>query len=375
MKTKICYFINSAWYFELHWIERATAVLNAGYDVYLLAKFDDVSIYERLTKLGFKCVDTKIQEQNLNPLSFLSDTVRSFKFLKEIDPDIVHSITIKPGFISCLWVRFNNKKLVYSFVGLGRIFESNLKLFKLIRFFVVRAYRMIFSNLNCKVIFEHAVDRDKIIDLVKIPKEKTIIIDGAGINIDYFSYAIEPVFSHVKVLFASRMLWSKGLDTLIKVKEILRRDNVNFELLVAGIMVNNDRDAIKLSQIELWHNCGDITWLGQRNDVKELIEGVNIVALPSVYAEGIPRIILEAGAIGRASVTYNVGGCGSLIIDGYNGFIVEKNNIKEFSDKLSRLIVSDVERNKMGINARKRVVESYSSIDVIAKTISVYQDL
>ncbi|MDN3809982.1 hypothetical protein QWY66_08335 [Klebsiella aerogenes] len=38
MKRKLCYFVNSAWYFELHWVDRGVAAIKSGYEVYVIAK-------------------------------------------------------------------------------------------------------------------------------------------------------------------------------------------------------------------------------------------------------------------------------------------------------------------------------------------------
>ncbi|EOY4629979.1 glycosyltransferase family 4 protein [Escherichia coli] len=375
MKIKICYFVNSAWYFELHWLDRALSVLEAGYDVYIFANYSDKSILDRFTSLGFKCIDSKIKEQNINPVVFFCDITRSFRTLNKINPDIVHSVTIKPGVISCLWARIRNKKMVYSFVGLGRVFESNKVIYQMVKFLIANMYRRFFLNIDCCILFEHKKDQQKIIELLDIPKNKTEVIDGAGINIDYFCYSTPPNNTKVKVFFASRMLWSKGLRTLIDASRILKLQGIEFEILVAGILVDNDRDAISITQIEEWHNSGDIIWLGKRSDIKELIESVDIVALPSVYSEGIPRILLEAGAIGRPVISFDTGGCGSLILNGYNGFLVPKGNVNLFSQKLGILISDPLERTKMGQNARKRVEEKYSSTVVIRKTVQIYNKL
>ncbi|MBS6123826.1 MAG: glycosyltransferase family 4 protein, partial [Veillonella sp.] len=344
-------------------------------DVYIFANFSDNSILERFTNLGFKCVDSKIKEQNINPIIFLSDIIRSFRTLNKINPDVLHCVTIKPGVISCLWSRIRNKKMVYSFVGLGRVFESNKIIYQIAKYLIANMYKRFFLNIDCCILFEHRKDQHKIIELLGIPENKTEVIDGAGINIDYFCYTSPPDNPKVKVFFASRMLWSKGLRTLIDASRILKLQGIEFEIVVAGIIVDNDRDAISITQIEEWHNSGDINWLGRRSDIKELIETVDIVALPSVYSEGIPRILLEAGAIGRPVISFDTGGCGSLILDGYNGFLVPKGNINVFSQKLGRLIMSPQERDRMGRNARKRVEEKYSSTVVIQKTVEIYRKL
>lgn len=70
MKSKLCYFVNSAWYFELHWLDRACAALHAGYEVYVIARFDDDDLMRRLNEKGLICFDSKIKETSLNPVFF-----------------------------------------------------------------------------------------------------------------------------------------------------------------------------------------------------------------------------------------------------------------------------------------------------------------
>ena len=372
MNKNICYFINSAWYFELHWKERAVAAIQAGYNVSLIARFDSHDILLRLQDLGIKCYESNINEKKINPFQFLYDCFRTFKLLNIINPDLLHSITIKPGVISCLWCKIKNKQLVYSFVGLGRVFENNTALYKVLRYLIIHLYRFLFSGIDCKITFEHKTDQEKIIKLIKLKQQKTIVIDGAGIDLNKFQYHEESSQCSSKVLFASRMLWSKGLADLLKAKKKLKAEGTDFEIIVAGIIVENDSDAISLPQVEKWHKTGEITWLGTRDDIKELIQHSSIVALPSVYAEGIPRILLEAGAVGRAAITYDVAGCNSLIKNGFNGIIVERKNIDQLADKIKWLLCDQKVRYRMGLNARALIESKYSSDIVIAETLKLY---
>ncbi|VFS24088.1 galactosyl transferase [Salmonella enterica subsp. enterica serovar Typhimurium] len=110
----------------------------------------------------------------------------------------------------------------------------------------------------------------------------------------------------------------------LKQKKILRQKNIHFVLNVAGILAEDDKDAIPLELIHHWHNEGLINWLGRSSNVYELIQKSNIVALPSIYPEGVPRLLLEASSVGRACIAYDTGGCDSLIIHNYNGLIVKK---------------------------------------------------
>lgn len=370
---KICYFINSDWYFELHWVERALAAKAAGYEIHVVSHFIGDDIRKKLTEKGFLCHNSFVSEQSINPLSFLGSWVQVWRLLKKIEPDVLHCITIKPCLMGGVFARIYNKPIILGFVGLGRVFMDNGFLMSAIRFFTLRAYNYIFKNKRCLLAFEHESDRERLLALSHAKKQQTVVIDGAGINPNIYHYSLEVNREKPIVLFASRLLWSKGLGDLVEVKRRLAAKGVDFELNVAGILSAGDTDAIPLSQIESWHQQGVINWLGRCNDVYSLIKAANVVALPSTYSEGVPRILLEAASVGRACIAYDVGGCQSLIIDEYTGSLVEKRNIELLAKKLEELLVSPAKRMEMGVRSRERIERKFASSLIINDTLKLYQ--
>lgn len=371
---KLCFYINSDWYFNLHWKERALAAKDNGYEVHVVCNFENLKILDDFERLGIKPHNSRMSEQSLNPVIIIRDIIRSLHIIKKINPDILHCITIKPCLIGGFYAKIFNKNLVVSFVGLGRVFSSKSARYELIKSKVSAFYRWISTKDNVFFLFEHELDRETIISITGIDSQKTMVIDGAGIDTEQFKYTSDPDNSHPVVLFASRLIWSKGLSDLIEAKKILEKKGVFFVLKVAGISVKNDPDSIPESVIKKWSDANDIIWLGQRDDVKTLIEESNIVALPSVYAEGVPRILIEAAAIGRPSIAYNTGGCSSIIVNDVTGFIVNK-NIDELVCKLEMLIKNKEMRLHFGINSRAWVMSRFCSTFVIQKTLGVYNEL
>ncbi|TKI05757.1 glycosyltransferase family 4 protein [Martelella alba] len=370
---KICYFINSDWYFELHWVERAMAAMSAGYEIHVISHFSDKSIKDRLTTLGMICHNSNVAEQSINPVKFLLSSFTVWRLLDCIKPDALHCITIKPCLMGGFYAHRHHKPIILSFVGLGRVFMVSNLLMGIIRWLTLHSYKYIFSNKKCLLAFEHEHDRDMLIDLTHVDPGQTVVIDGAGINPDIYRYSMETLWEKPVVLFASRLLWSKGLGDLVEVKRRLARKGIEFQLNVAGITVADDADAIPMEQIELWRRQGLINWLGKCADVYSLIQAANVVALPSVYSEGIPRILLEAASVGRACIAYDVGGCQSLIIDDYSGSLVEKRNIGLLADKLEFLLTSPNKRAEMGIHGRERVENKFASSLIIENTLQLYQ--
>ncbi|SQI36029.1 Uncharacterised protein [Serratia plymuthica] len=93
---KICYFINSDWYFDLHWVERAFAAKAAGYEIHVVSHFVGDDILQKLTEKGFVCHNSSVSEQSINPFHFVGSLFKVWRLLKKINPDVLHCITIKP---------------------------------------------------------------------------------------------------------------------------------------------------------------------------------------------------------------------------------------------------------------------------------------
>lgn len=375
---RICFLINSDWYFELHWLERALAARDAGYDIHIICHFVSGDIKARLESIGFTCHNSLILAHSLNPLSFMVSSIKVWNIIRKIEPDILHCITIKLCIIGGGYAKIKNKPVILNFAGLGRVFDLNSRSPKFVRWGALVFYKFIFKNKKARLVFEHKKDQKKLVSLTGVDVNRSEVIDGAGINTDLFPYTPESLVkspSVPTVLFASRMIWSKGLYDLISVKKILKNCGVEFKLNVAGIIIPEDADAMPLSILEQWHREGDINWLGKSNNVCQLIMESNVVALPSNYSEGVPRILLEAASIGRASISYDVGGCESLILDGENGFLIEAKDINAFAVKLKLLLEDPDLRHSMGVAGRKLALNKFSSSIVITKNLNLYNSI
>lgn len=349
------------------------AAKSAGYEIHVVSHFVGEEIKDRLSALGMICHNSSVSEQSMNPLVFIGSLFSIWRVLKRINPEALHCITIKPCLMGGLFARWYKKPIILSFVGLGRVFMEQKLHMKIIRWLTLHCYKTIFRNKKCLLAFEHEHDRNTLISLTGVSPAQTVVIDGAGINPDIYRYSIETLHDKPVVLFASRLLWSKGLGDLIEAKRRLKARGIEFELNVAGISVADDPDGIPMAQIEQWQKEALINWLGKRSDVCNLIEHANVVALPSVYSEGIPRILLEAASVGRACIAYDVGGCQSLIIDDYSGTLVERSNIASLTDKLESLLISPTKRMQMGVHSRERVVTKFASSLIINDTLKLYQ--
>lgn len=370
---KIAFVINVDWYFKLHWIERADYFKSLGYSIHVISSFQDENIKSYLLSRGYYCHDFIIKRKSVNPFRELTSIAYLYRLIKKIDPDLIHSVTIKPNiYAGLLNLVLINKPIVFGITGLGAVFSSSTYKFVCIKHIVSACYKLI-SDSRTHFIFENGDDFALFKRLGVIKNDNGTLIKGAGIDLNRFKPT--NLLATDSVLFAARLLEEKGLACLIEAKRILQKQGFNFTLNVAGIIDNDVSNAIPFSQIEDWDRNGDINWLGSVIDMPNLISNNAIICLPTTYGEGVPRILIEAAACQRAIVATNVSGCREIVSHGYNGYLVEPNSPELLADYLKLLLEDNLKLVSFGENGRYKVESEFSQEIVFEKTQRVYRQL
>jgi glycosyltransferase involved in cell wall biosynthesis len=104
-----------------------------------------------------------------------------------------------------------------------------------------------------------------------------------------------------------------------------------------------------------------VNFLGEISDElrNAVYHAIDVYVQPSISnAESFGISLLEAMACGRAVVATRLIGASELIIDGFNGILVEPNDLPELIRALSSLREENL-RKKMGNNAKVRVHHEY----------------
>jgi len=370
----ITFFVNAAWYFELHWLDRAKYLIENNHTVHLVSNFSDPEIKNKLESNNIVCHHIALSRFSKNPVHNLMMLYAFNMLINKIKPDLVHLITIKPILLGGLVLKFKKVPFVVSFVGLGRVFNPTKEIG--LHTLVKKAYSFILSNnSNAHVIFEHVHDYLELKKYISFVEGNVFVIDGAGIDTDKFNFTPEVRGERLNILFASRLLWSKGLGELVNAVSILKEKGLSLTLKVAGILDKDDPDRINIEQLEKWNDNNLIEWLGQRDDVNQLIKDANLVVLPTKYAEGVPRIILEACSIGRACIVSNIPGCQSVIQNGYNGVILDEVTSHSIATQIEILAVDEKRRFLYGARSSEIINKRFKNEIVLKKTYEVYESL
>jgi glycosyltransferase involved in cell wall biosynthesis len=166
-------------------------------------------------------------------------------------------------------------------------------------------------------------------------------------------------------LFIARLLRDKGVVEFVDAARKLRQDlpNVRFQLL--GPIDPGNRTAVRRAELDSWIKEGVIDYLGVTDDVRPFIAAATAVVLPS-YREGMPRVLLEAGAMARPAIASDVPGCRDIIEDGVNGYLCAVRDPLSLATAMRRMAeLPAARRLAMGDAARRRVQEEFSEEVVV----------
>lgn len=117
-----------------------------------------------------------------------------------------------------------------------------------------------------------------------------------------------------------------------------------------------------------------VLFLGVKYNISDLLPAFDLFVLPS-FTEGTSISLLEAQSTGIPAVVTNVGGNPGIIEDGFNGFLCESDDSGDMSKKISQILWNSKLKEKMGINARKRVINKFSINNMLRTYTQTYQSL
>jgi glycosyltransferase involved in cell wall biosynthesis len=120
----------------------------------------------------------------------------------------------------------------------------------------------------------------------------------------------------------------KGFDLLIKAIDLVKRKHHNVMLYIIG--QEGTEKGCKLQLEQIVHDLNlekQVLFLGFQSNPYPYLKHADLFVLSS-RKEGFPNVVLESLATGTPVVATNCVSFDNVIIDGYNGFVVEKNNIE-----------------------------------------------
>jgi len=350
------------------------------YNATFLTRFMDDE-FETLLVGGLPEPDEKdslhiLEQYNVKPLlipemqrlpNWKSDRA-AYKRIKEIieefKPDIVHTHAAKAGALGRRAAKAAGVKvIVHTFHG--HVFHSyfgavKTKLFQ----FIER--RLASSSTGIIAISE--LQKKELSDTYGICKAEKIKVIPLGFDLEPFQqkriserqkirakYNLEE--NEVAVAIVGRLAPIKNHTLFLDVVQELTRKRIKARYFIVGDGSEREHIENRVRELNTTFNA-QIEMTSWITDIAEFNAGMDIICLTS-NNEGTPVSLIEAQACSIPVISTDVGGVRDIVIDGETGYVIEKNNMPKFAEKLGILISDKENREKMSQNGWNHVREKF----------------
>ena len=320
-----------------------------------------------------------------NPFADLQTVSELVSIFRQARPQIVHTFDTKPGVWGCLAARLAGVPIVIGTVtGLGSLYANGSLKTRSIRM-VYQSLQTFASKYSDITVFQNHDDAREFNKKGVVPKDKTKVILGSGVSIEFFSrdrvsekertqlrnkFGFQP--NHVVVTMISRLIRSKGVLEFVSIAQELGNRFPNIRFLLIG---PEDESLDRLNSAELSQMKRAVTWPGPRRDIPAVLAASDVFVFPSAYREGIPRVLLEAASMELPLVTTNSAGCNEVVEDGVNGFMVPVGDLNALADAIVTFVEQPDLRQRFGRASRQRILDRFDLSVIADQTISLYRNL
>lgn len=338
------------------------AIINKGYRIVISApNHEKAHLFE---EMGCELIYTQFKRKGTNPLSDFGQMLRYRKLIKKVKPDAVLSYTIKPNLYGGMACQLCGVPQIANITGLGTAVENPGWLQRLtILLYKVglrRAHTVFFQNeANMEFCKLHGMVNGNI-----------KLIPGSGVNLQ--RHALQPYPTQnepIRFIFISRLLKEKGIEEYLTAATEIKHKYPETEFHILGKSEDNYAE-----KVERMHNDGIVIYHGLQSDVRPYIGKSWCTIHPSFYPEGMSNVLLESCAAGRPIITTDRPGCGEIVDDGVNGFIVKPRDAQDVVKKIEQFMALPYEKKReMGLSARRKVEQEFDRqivVDAYLKELS-----
>jgi glycosyltransferase involved in cell wall biosynthesis len=365
--------VNDPTFFCSHRLPVALAAQAAGYEVHIATSAGPA--VNSIVRAGFTHHVLPLSRSGLNPFKELLSFLMIFWLMLRLRPKLVHLVTIKPVLYGGLAARIARVPCVVAAVsGLGFIFIAHGVKAVVLRWLTGALYRVALGHDNLKVIFQNPDDQASLVKLAHIPGRKVELIRGSGVDLTQYSHTTLPPGLPV-VLLAARLLADKGVREFVQAARLLKQRGSSARFCLVGTVDPANPTSLTDAELSQWASEGVVELWGHRSDMPQVLAAAQVVVLPSYYGEGLPKVLIEAAACGRAVVTTDHPGCRDAVDPGVSGVLVPVRDATALANALEGLINDPVRCLTMGNAGRSLAERAFDVQQVVAAHLRIYQEL
>jgi glycosyltransferase involved in cell wall biosynthesis len=371
---RLLFVVNHAGFFLSHRLPIAIAAKEAGYDVHVATPRS--KHVPQIEAAGLQWHEINLSRSGRNPFGELATILDLVSLYRRLRPSVVHHVTSKPVLYGTIAARLTGVHgVVNAISGLGHVFSEAEKKRRLLRGILNLGYRAALRHPHMRVIAQNTDHFAEFIENGWCRADQCVLIRGSGADLEEFAPPDRAGRPSVTVMFASRMLWTKGVGEFVEAARQLTAEQPDVKFILAGEPDPDNPSSVPEDSLRQWNDEGVVEYLGRRSDIPALFAAADIFCLPTYYGEGVPKVLIEAAASALPIVTTDWPGCRDIVEDGKNGLLVPIRDAAAVARALRVLIRDESLRLWLGAEGRHRVGREYSLDAVVERTLAIYGEL
>lgn len=317
--------------------------------------------------------------QSINAGGLLQRAIEVFKeFIDIYQPEIIHAHNLHYFFLEHA-------------LGLKYVCERNgIPI-------VMTAHNVWYDDIG--KIFSRFIKWDRVIAVSKFVKNALIKqgvdsheIDVVYHGIDLNKYDINivqdaifdryPILQNKTIVFhPARMSKEKGTHISIKAARLIKQRFKDTILVLSGSSMILDwnfrreksMDFFKTLIIKEGMTKSILIDTFRDEDMPLIYKAAEVTMSPTILDEAFGITMLESLAMGTPMVVSRSGGMPEVIKDGFNGFIVDKNDPIALAERCIEILSNDDLRCELGRNGRRLIEEKFTKETMAKNTVKVYE--
>jgi glycosyltransferase involved in cell wall biosynthesis len=328
-------------------------LIDRGHDVHLWAMEDIDPATVAVRAPDLVCHRLPLERSRPTPLGAMRTVARGIR-LAATRPDATFTMwSLQTKLLCGLPLRAFRRRCIFLVPGMGTVFTSQLRRFRLARRVVVPAYRWMFRGDASRVIVLNRDDLALMTDVIGVPRERVFLMHGGcGVDPREFPFVPElPARRPRAVLVPARLLREKGIFEAARASRLLCDRGVAHEMWFSSDIDPGNPLTLSRAEVAALPSISPaIRILGRVPAMPPVFQAAYAVCLPT-YREGIPTALVEASATGRPIVTTDAVGPRDLIRHDHNGLVVPIGDHVALADALERLLTDDELAHRLQRNA------------------------
>jgi glycosyltransferase involved in cell wall biosynthesis len=316
--------------------------------------------------------------RSTNPILDVRALGQLVGILRRLRPDILHTHNPKPGVLGRIAGRVARVPLVVN-TQHGLYAQPDDGRARRVAVYAAERVAAAFGDVE---LVQNVEDVRTLTELLRVPQRKVRLL-GNGIDLRRFDPASVPAGSRrrlraewgvderqVVVGVVGRLVTEKGIAELLEAAHTLHRDGLGVRLVVVGPSDPSKADAVPQELLERARADG-VVLAGGRTDMPECYAAFDLFATAS-WREGFPRSVMEAAAMGLATVATDVRGNRQAVHDGVTGVLVPVRRPPALAAAIRRLATAPAERAAMAAAARELARREFDQERVVERTLDAY---